>query len=142
MKKLYVLIGLILLAQVCVACSCITKSLENKYKESSRVAVVKVIKINYDPKNDALLLLKVETINQLKGKKSTKYKTDAIIYKNTTKDGVTGRYDCVFDIKVGSTWILFASQKDGLPYFDYCSQSTDNKQRISKIIAEIKNFTT
>lgn len=142
MKKLYILTGLILLAQLCAACSCITKSLEKNYKESSQVAVVKVIKINYDPKNDALLLLNVETINQIKGKKSTKYKTDAIIYKNPTKEGIIGRYDCVFDIKVGSTWILFASQKDGLPYFDYCSQSTDNKQRISKIIAEIKNFTT
>lgn len=142
MKKLYVLIGLILLAQVCAACSCITKSLEKNYQESSQVAVVKVVKINYDPNNDALLILNVETINQLKGKKSTKYKTDALFYKNPTKAGITGKYDCVFDIKVGSTWILFASKNDGLPYFQYCSYSTDNKQRISKIIAEIKNFTT
>lgn len=121
-----------------IACRCVPVSLESSYAASSHVALVQVLKVEFDSKDVSKLLLTVRVINQLKGTKVTKYKTDATYFKEPTKDGVTGRYGCSLGIHVGTTWLLFASSNEKVPFFHYCSKSTDDNKLITERLTSIR----
>ena len=122
-----------------MACRCVPISLESSYTASSHVALVKVLKIEFDSKDVTKLVLTARVIEQLKGKKTTKYKADATFYEEPTIDGLTGRYGCSLNINAGSTWLIFASSSERIPFFHYCSNSTDNNKLITENLAKIRS---
>ena len=121
-----------------IACRCVPISLESSYTASSHVALVQVLKIEFDSKDVSRLLLTVRVKEQLKGTKVTKYKTDATYFKEPTKEGLTGRYGCSLEIHVGTTWLLFASSNEKVPFFHYCSKSTDDNKLITERLASVR----
>ncbi len=117
------------------ACKCFYPSIANSYYKSSHIAKVRILNIQPDPNNVQINFVKVEILKQLKGKRTSLYKTDA----NTYPSGqYIVRTDCAFDLQPGNTMLIFASTtKDDVPYFSYCSISTKHENSIAEKISYI-----
>lgn len=104
---------LILVSVQAFGCKCSYPLLSENYQRSDFVAVVKILKVTPDPKNEAYHTLEIETLNRYKGK-------DAFLMRVNTFANTS----CAFSLPEGSTWLVFAKLgTNGVLGFGPCSES-------------------
>lgn len=138
--KISLLFGILILnSTIAEACRCFYPSLAASYYASSHVTLVKILKIENDKVDYKNSKIEVEVLDQIKGSQKTTYYTDALPYTDPT-NGNRVYSSCDFDIKQGSTWLIFANENQKSPFFHYCSNSTQNEDVISKNLNIIKKL--
>jgi hypothetical protein len=104
-------------------CRCGFPKLMENYERSDFVAVVKIIKVTPDLKNETYLTLEIEPIEVYKGKEYAFMRVNT--FANTS---------CAFSLPLGSTWLVFTQVEDnGVPGFGPCSGSQQIHRNVNAV---------
>lgn len=104
-------------------CKCSYPLLTDNYQRSDFVAVVKILKVTPDPKNEAYHTLEIEPIHVYKGKDASLLNVNT--FANTS---------CAFSVPEGSTWLVFAKVgTNAIPGFGPCSGSEQIHRNLNAV---------
>ncbi|HMI05358.1 MAG TPA: hypothetical protein VK541_22910 [Pedobacter sp.] len=118
MGKLLVLLAMLMISAEAYACRCSNAPLTDYYQQSQFVAKAKILKVTQDPSNEEYHDAEIELITLYKGERLKKIKIRSVM-----------KSSCSFLPKANTTWLIFASIREGMLSFDLCSGSlqTDRK---------------
>ncbi|TCD01268.1 hypothetical protein [Pedobacter psychroterrae] len=114
--------ALLLLSTGAYACSCASIRVEDNFQHSQFVAKAKILKITPDPKNKSYHDAEIELITLYKGEHLKKLKILSTLNSS-----------CRFLPSVNSTWLIFASEWQGVLSFGFCSGSLNLSETFDPI---------
>ncbi|RZL13677.1 MAG: hypothetical protein EOO89_17150 [Pedobacter sp.] len=104
------------------ACSCGLIDIPQRFQRADFIAKVKILNVKADPDNNIYHNAEIKVIT---------------LYKGVALDSIKIMSDlnssCAFLPKANTTWLIFASKKQGLLSFDFCSGSEQIDEKFDQI---------